>query len=150
MFFTHSQQAASEQQQQQQKLVLFPCTLMCVCGSSQHSVQWEACAFELMHATFTVCSRLSTACVSWGRSFLNLPCAKEEAMEARMYMCVCVFVKFHEIAFSCVCVYAHALERERSRNEKTQLTTVDLLARASMKNAASREMWCELQNSANH
>ena len=64
----HSLTAAASEQQQQ-KLVLFPCTLMCVCGSSQHSVQWEACAFELMHATFTVCSRLSTACVSWGRSF---------------------------------------------------------------------------------
>ena len=67
-----------------------------------------------------------------------------------MYMCVCVFVKFHEIAFSCVCVCMRTHFRERSRNEKTQLTTVDLLARASMKNAASREMWCELQNSANH
>ena len=106
--------AASEQQQQQQKLVLFPCTLMCVCGSSQHSVQWEACAFELMHATFTVCSRLSTACVSWGRSFLNLPCAKEEAMEARMYMCVSVYLSNFMKSLSpvCVCMRMHLRERE--------------------------------------
>ena len=98
--------AAASEQQQQQKLVLFPCTLMCVCGSSQHSVQWEACAFELMHATFTVCSRLSTACVSWGRSFLNLPCAKEEAMEARMYMCVSVYLSNFMKSLSPVCVCA--------------------------------------------
>ena len=67
-----------------------------------------------------------------------------------MYMCVSVYLSNFMKSLSPVCVYAHGLERERSRNEKTQLTTVDLLARASMKNAASREMWCELQNSANH
>ena len=35
-------------------------------------------------------------------------------------------------------------------SDRAQLSTADLLARASMKNAASCDTWCELQNSVNH
>lgn len=57
---------------------------------------------------------------------------------------------FYKTRAVCLKLDGDALWKQRLNRTTGQLSTTDILAPATMKNAAKRDTWCELQNSANH